>query len=98
MSRVDLLRNTIKKSRNIDSSTFATSLRNKTKTDIDVYNNPEFWENHDINNDGEIKKSKAFDFIEASARFEKFKNQSQQSKGGKRKSRKQRNKSRKQKR
>ena len=95
MPRVDSLRKTVKDTR--PESKHATSLRNKTKKDSNEYNNPEFWENYNINNDGNIIESKAFDFGEASARFEKFKNQPQ-SKGGKRKSRKQRNKSRKQKR
>jgi hypothetical protein len=97
MPRVDSLRNTIKKSRNTDSSTFATSLRNKTKTDNDIYNNIKFWEDNLYNTEtGSFEKN--HDPNDAYRRYYDFMDQQKKSKGGKRKSRKQRNKSRKQKR
>lgn len=97
MPRVKDLRSTVNQSRKAEESKLAKSLQNKMKYDNDIYNNLEFWENNDITEEGKIIKSDAYDFGEASERFQKYKNQ-QKSKGGKRKTRKQRNKSRKQKR
>lgn len=96
-SSVNKLKSKVRESRKAEESKFSRSLQNKIKYDNDIYNNIEFWGNHDITEEGKIIQSHAFDFVEASERFKKYKNQ-QKSKGGKRKSRKQRNKSRKQKR
>ena len=96
-SSVNKLKSKVRESRKAEESKFSRSLQNKIRYDNDIYNNIEFWENNDINEDGKFIEKKAYDWGEASERFQKYKNQSQ-SKGGKRKSRKQRNKSRKQKR